>query len=200
MKLITTVFVTASLCLFTAVLSITSIANAQTAPGLAGPPSREEVEAGARLSSRIGPEAAAGYVARFGKFAEDSYEVESSLKRLLERKHSEVDSERLAAAIDRIAAHDFKRDTVRDRKRLAKSWRLIYDVTKTMDGNTLEALEQLEIATLLDPDDESNARELEYQHRRASLIQARLDAAEAHRRGIVNEPEVIDPTMEGGRK
>lgn len=150
-----------------------------------------------RLSARIGLEKAASYVERFGRNAEDSFEIEEALMKMLARQHGEVDRSRLDAAVDRVASRDPDHLGTREKRQLARSWFLLYELAKQDSGSGLEGLERLRIAAQLDPDEPSYVKELDFQERRQAQIQARLDEAADLRAGFVWDHGEPQP-LEGG--
>ena len=158
----------------------------------------EEEQAQNRLANQIGWEKASKLVERFGESAEDSLDIENAIKLIAARRVGEVDHGYLNVVIDRVANRGLGNLSIRQRKQLSRSWMLIYDVTKRLDGDTPDSLEQLRIAYDLDPEDESLARELSFQQKRADIVQARLTAARDAREGYEPDYELPELNFGGG--
>lgn len=118
-----------------------------------------------QLSRKVGPEKAAKLVQRFGVSAIDSHEIEEALMKMLARRHEEVDRQRLDAAVDRVSSRDADNLAVEEKRQLARSWFLLYELAKQDLGSASEGLDRLRIATQLDPEEPSYAKELAFQEK-----------------------------------
>lgn len=189
-----------SLCLAIAILSSTTTTKAQSSLSEdARSFTIEERAVRDRLVSRVSANRATGYVKRFGRDAEDSFEIEDSLMKMLSRRHDEIDRARLDAAVDRIASRKADGLDVVEKRKLARSWFLLYELAKQELGSGTEGLDRLRVAVLLDPEEASYAKELEFQERRQEQIQARLDQAADLRAGIVRDHPQLK-IAEGGEE
>ncbi len=140
-------------------------------------------------------------VDRFGLAAEAAVELESAF---LGRRGA-VDRESIDAAIEGLAKVDALRLGAADRRKLGRAWQLAAELTRRLDGPTVEMVLQLELAYSLVPDDPELERQVVFERQRKRAAELRVAEAkrvrEARERGEdpfegFGNPEILDISVQ----